>query len=109
LMPGLAGLVAARRAGRLANGLRAGLLCGMLGALSIFLMAWALSALLLPAGAHDPQTVQEFQRSGQPDLTTYMVSDYLAGMIVHLWIGLISGLGLGTLGGLIGQAWARPV
>jgi hypothetical protein len=88
------------RAGRLRAGLRGGLI--------IFLGALALSAVLIPAGYRDPQTVQEFQRSGLPDLTTYIVSDYLAGMTMHLWIGLISGLLFGLMGGLLGQRLARP-
>jgi|SRR5579859_2333546 len=108
LLPGLAGLLAARRAGSLRAGLRAGLLCAMCGGLIIFLGTLALSAVLIPAGYRDPQTVQEFQRSGLPDLTTYIVSDYLAGMTMHLWIGLVSGLLFGLLGGLLGQRLARP-
>ena len=108
LLPGLAGLLAARRASSLTAGLRAGLLCGMCGGLIIFLGALALSAVLIPAGYRDPQTVQEFQRSGLPDLTTYIVGDYLAGMIMHLWIGLVSGLLFGLIGGLLGQRLSRP-
>ena len=108
LLPGPAALLAAQRAARFGAGLQAGLLCGMCGAIAIFLATIALSPLLLPAGLHDPQTVREFQRSGLPDLTTFIVGDYLAGMIAHLWIGLITGLILGMLGGAIGKALVTP-
>jgi hypothetical protein len=108
LLPGLAALLAAQRAGRFGVGLQAGLLCGMCGAIGIFLATIALAPLLLAAGPHDPQTLREFQRSALPDLTTFMVGDYLAGMIAHLWIGLITGLVLGVVGGTIGKALATP-
>jgi hypothetical protein len=104
LLPGLAALLAAQRAGRLSAGLQAGLLCGMCGAVGIFLATITLAPLLLAAGVHDPQTLREFGRSGLPDLTTFMIGDYLAGMIAHLWIGLITGLLLGMVGGAIGKA-----
>jgi hypothetical protein len=108
MLPGLAGILAARRAGRLGAGIEAGLLCGMCGAIGIFLAAITLAPLLLAAGPHDPQTLREFQRSGLPDLTIFMVGEYLAAMIAHLWIGLLTGLTLGMLGGAIGKALATP-
>ena len=106
VLPGLAGLLAASRSRHMVSGLQAGLLTGMMGALAIFLTSLFLSAFLLQAGQHDPQTMREFAHSGLPDLTTYLVGDYLAGMIVHLWIGLITGLFLGILGGMVGKALA---
>jgi len=106
LLPGLAGFLAAQCARRLGVGLRAGLLCGMFGGIMIFLASMALSALLLAAGQHDPLTIHEFQRSGLPDLETYIVGDYLAGMIAHLWIGLLTGLVFGAVGGVLGKAAA---
>ena len=104
LMPGLAGFLAAVRSKHILSGLQAGLLTGMMGALAIFLASFVFSALLLHAGQSDPQTLREFARSGLPDLKTYIVGDYLAGMIAHLWIGLVTGLCLGLLGGLVGKA-----
>ena len=74
----------------------------------IFLASLVLSAFLLQVGQHDPQTIHEFQRSGLPDITTYIVGDYLAGMIAHLWIGLMTGSFLGVLGGVIGKATLLP-
>ncbi|MBV9614662.1 MAG: hypothetical protein JO031_04295 [Ktedonobacteraceae bacterium] len=108
LLPGLVGLLTAWRTRRITLGLQAGLLCGMFGGLMIFLASFVLSALFLQAGQSDPQTIHEFQRSGLPDITTYMVGDYLGGMIAHLWIGLITGSFLGALGGAIGKAILLP-
>lgn len=111
-LPGLAGLLAARQAGRVGAGtfkagVQAGLLCGLCGGLGIFLASFVLSGLLISAGHLDPQTVREFQHSGLPDLNTYIVSDYLAGMIAHLWIGLITGLLLGALGSVVGTTVSK--
>ena len=106
LVPGLASFLVAVRSRHLLSGLQAGLLTGMMGALAIFLASFLFSALLLQAGQSDPQTLREFAHSGLPDLKTYIVSDYLAGMIAHLWIGLVTGFFLGLLGGLGGKALA---
>ena len=106
LLPGLAAVLAARRTERIGAGIQAGLLCGMVGGIMIFLASAALAPLLLAAGQHDPQTLHEFQRSGLPNVTTFIVGDYLAGMIAHLWIGLITGLVLGTIGGALGKVHA---
>jgi hypothetical protein len=107
-LPGLASLLAAWRSRRIVAGLQAGLLCGIFGGLAIFLASLVLSPLFLHAGLHDPQTIREFERSGLPDITTYVVGDYLAGMIAHLWIGLVTGFFLGVLGGAVGKALTLP-
>lgn len=106
-LPGLAGLLAGWRTRRVASGLQAGLLTGMCGGLILFLTVTApLSMLLVDAGQHDPQSINEFQRSGLPDIQTFLIGDYLAAMIAHLWIGLVTGLFLGALGGALGKALA---
>jgi len=51
--------------------------------------------------------VREFQRSGIPNLPTYIVGDYLAAMIAHLWIGLLTGVGFGLLGSGLGIGFAH--
>jgi hypothetical protein len=107
LLPALAAFLTARQTRQLRAGLVASLYCGTLGALLMFLAVSAMSTLLLQAGQHDAQTLREFQRSGLPDLTTFMVADYLAALIAHLWIGLITGLVGGVAGGLLGQIIAR--
>ena len=107
LLPGLAGMLVAWRSKQLHSGIEAGLLCGMLGGLVIFLTYTTLSVLLLHVGQQDPQIVQEFQRSGLTDLSTYIVGDYLAAMVAHLWIGLLTGVGFGALGSVIGIGLGR--
>ena len=108
VLPGLAGGLSAWRSGRTASGIEAGLLCGMIGAVAIFLASLFLSALLFQAGQHDQGTLREFAHSGLPDLKTYLVGDYLAAMIAHLWIGLITGFFLGLCGGVVGKVFAHP-
>jgi hypothetical protein len=108
LLPGVASMLAAWRTTRMAPGLQAGLLCGICGGLMTFLAAIALSAPFLKAAQYDPQTIYEFQHSGLPDITTYVIGDFLASMIAHLWIGLITGLLLGVVGAALGKALATP-
>ncbi len=107
LLPGMAGLWAAWQARQLRVGIEAGALCGMLAGLVMFLSYSALSVLLLQVGQHDPQIVREFQRSGITNLPTYIVVDYLAAMIAHLWIGLLTGVGFGMLGSGLGIGFAH--
>lgn len=107
LLPGLAAFLAAVRSRQIVPGIQAGVLCGMMGALAIFLCTFLFSALFVQAGQYDPQTIREFERSGLPDLKTYLVGDYLAGMIAHLWIGLITGFFLGLPASLMGKTLAR--
>ncbi len=103
LLPGVAGLLAAWRTGRMLSGFQAGLLAGICGGLVLFLaVTGPLSILLSDAGLHDPQSISEFQRSGLPDMQTFLVGDYLAAMIAHLWIGLLTGFVLGAIGGALG-------
>jgi len=109
VLPGVAGLWAAWQARQLRAGIEAGLLCGMLASLVLFLTYSALSVLLLQVGQHDPQIVREFQRSGLTDLSTYIVGDYLAAMIAHLWMGLLTGVGFGALGSSLGLGFVNMV
>ena len=108
-LPGVAGLLAGRRAGQFRAGLQAGLLTGMSGSLLLLLAAIVAPSILSGiTGQADTQTLREFQRSGLPDLQTFLVSDFLAAMIAHLWIGLLTGLGLGAIGSALGAALAVP-
>jgi hypothetical protein len=109
LLPGLAALLAGWRAGQMKAGLDAGLLAGMLGGLLLFLVTLLpLFPLLVGTSQPDAQTLQEFHRSGLPDLQTFLLSDWLAALIAHLWIGMITGFLLGLVGGAMGKALATP-
>ena len=109
LLPGLAGGLSAWRTGRITSGLVAGLLTGMCGGLMIWLVAIALDPLFLSVGQHDPQVIRAFEHSGLPDIATYLVGDTLAGLIVHLWLGLLTGFFLGLIGGALGKAFSSQV
>lgn len=107
LLPGLASLLTAWHTGHIKSGLQAGLLTGMCGGLMIWLVAIALDPLFLGVGQHDPQIIRAFEHSGLPDITTYLVGHTLAGLIVHLWLGLLTGFFLGVIGGALGKALTR--
>jgi hypothetical protein len=70
-----------------------------------YLEPYRVRPLFLSVGLHDPQFICAFERSGLPDLTTYLVGDTLAGLIVHLWLGLLTGFFLGLGGGALGKAF----
>jgi hypothetical protein len=107
LLPGLAVGLSAWRTGRIESGIVAGLLTGMCGGLMIWLVAIVLDPLFLRVGQHDPQIIRAFEHSGLPDLTTYLVGDTLAGLIVHLWLGLLTGFCLGLVCGALGKAFTN--
>jgi hypothetical protein len=110
LLPGLAAGLSARQSGQIRTGLHAGLLTGMCGGLILFLVvSLLLSPLLAGSSQPDAQTMYEFHRSGLPDLQTFLLGDWLAAMIAHLWIGVITGFLLGMIGGAVGKALAQPV
>ncbi|GCE31566.1 hypothetical protein KDA_70500 [Dictyobacter alpinus] len=104
LLPVFPSLLTGWQTGRISPGIQAGLLCGMLGGLMIFLTWLLFSVPLFQVGLSDQQTITEFRHSGLPDIITYIAGDWLAALIGHLWIGLITGLLLGVLGGTIGKS-----
>jgi hypothetical protein len=110
LLPGLAAVLSARLTGKVGAGLQAGVLAGMLSSLLLFLaVAFPLYPLLAGSNQPDAQTIHEFHRSGLPSLHVFLVSDWLAAMIAHLWIGLVTGMFFGGVGSAIGKALAAPV
>jgi hypothetical protein len=104
LAAGVAGAVTTRS---FRGGLMAGVWCGIVSGLIGGLALLALPHLFLGTLQRDAQTLAEFARSGAPDLTTYIVSDYSAGATNHLLIGVLLGLALGALGAAIGRGIAR--
>jgi hypothetical protein len=105
LLPVLAGMLAAHSSGRLRAGLEAGLLCGMLGGLILGAVATVVPSIIMGLEP-DAQTLAEFHRSGLADLQTFLIGDFLAALIAHLWIGLITGVLLGLAGAAGGKALA---
>jgi len=77
-----------------------GVLSGLLSGLLVCAIAVSGGAFQATLGTSDAQTLAEFQRSHASSLTTFIVSDWLAAGVNHLWIGLAAG----AIGGLIGGA-----
>jgi hypothetical protein len=96
----LGGVLGGLRRGNLWDGVSVGLLSGMLSGMLVCAIAVSGGAFSATVGTSDPQALADFQRSQASDLTTFLVSDWLAAGINHLWIGLA----LGSVGGLIGSA-----
>jgi hypothetical protein len=65
--------------------------------------------LFLNIMLRDPQNILQFGTSGAPDLATFVIGDSLAGAVGHLVIGLVLGPAFGTIGGLLGKAFAQPM
>jgi len=102
-----AGFQGARATGRLATGIRVG---AAAGALIAVLMNMALTivalvffdALRRHAGA-DP----DYLRSGTSSYGSYLVDDTVGGWLYGAAFCLVSGAGLGALGGIVGR-WRGP-
>jgi hypothetical protein len=89
------------------GGLMAGLWCGIVSSLIASLALLSLPHLFLGTLQQDAQTIEEFRRSGAPDLVTYIIGDFSAAATNHLLIGLLLGLIVGALGAAIGVGVAR--
>jgi hypothetical protein len=100
LLPVVPALLTGWQTRRVGPSLLAGLFCGMIGGLTIFLAALAFTFFFPRALYEDPQMIAEFERSGLPDMETYVVGDMMAALIAHLWIGLMTGSVLGLIGGV---------
>ncbi len=86
-----AGAYAALRTGRIAAGTLVGFWSGLISGLITFIILLCVTYLCMGMLQHDPQNIQEFQRSGAPDLATSIVAESLAGGINHLWLGPLVG------------------
>ena len=102
-----AGIIGGQRSGRFTTGALLGAWSGLVSGLLVFLFGMAMGVLAQPALQQDSQTIAQFQRSGAPDLTTYLVSDWLVALTNHLWIGPLLGVVLGSIGGFIGAGLGR--
>jgi len=105
-----AGLAGTRLKGELSDGIKVGLLAGMLSSLITFATGLSIAYGFMGHLSQDPQTLQEFARSGAQSLSVFIVKDMLGAMTSHLWIGIILGLLCGLAGGLIarGKALVLP-
>jgi len=96
-----AGLAGTLQKGELSDGIKMGLLAGMLSSLITFATGLLIAYGFMDHLAQDPQTLQEFARSGAQSLPIFLVKDMLGAMTSHLWIGIVMGLLCGLAGGLI--------
>ncbi len=105
-VPFFAGIWGAKRSGTIRAGTLVGLWSGIVSGLLTFLSLMAVTYLFINNMLKDPQNILQFQRSGAPNLVTFIIGDSLAGATGHLVIGLVLGPGLGTIGGVICKALA---
>lgn len=107
-LPLVAGVVAAYQTGRIRGGLAvafwSGLVSGLIGFLTLVFISYFFMSVL----QHDPQTLQEYTRSTERTLGTYIVGDFLFGACVHLvLVGVVWCTLLGSLGSLVGTLMKR--
>jgi hypothetical protein len=99
--------VAAARTRSVGAGTQTGLWAGLVGGLLLFIIGVPAT---LYAGHHavvGPATLADFRRSGLPDLTSYLISDNLGGLVMMLLLLPLWSLLLGMLGGALGSAVAN--
>jgi hypothetical protein len=108
-LPILGGFIAARQTGHIKTGTLVGLWGGLINGSCTCLILSIISILPPSSVLHDPQTLREFARSGISDIHIFILGDYLAAGINHLWfVGPALGTLAGTFGGLIGAQFAQP-
>lgn len=109
----LAGLLAARRTGRVGTGSFAGLWTGVIGSLIGFLGALAISYVNIDRLRQNAQAAAQAAagqvNQGVPPVTdqALLLAALVAG-VLGILLSLVLGLILGAIGGLIGRALFRP-
>lgn len=104
--------IGARRARRVAAGIRVGVWSGLVSGLMACLMALLLVVFGMRFLLADPANIQEYAvrgpTSGFPDKAAYLAYQTMAGALLHLIVlGVVMGALLGCLGGLLGVLAAR--
>ena len=98
-----AGPVGALVARSRAAGMRAGVFAGLTSGVLLFCFANVMTLSTLQILASRPDYQHQFALSGDPNISTYLVGDMLAGTISHLAINLV----LGLIGGGIAELISR--
>jgi hypothetical protein len=106
LAPACAAAMAARSAGAADAVTRAALWSGIVGGL-ILAVAWVTTAYLHDGRPYDAGLVQDFHRSGAPDLTSYAVSGELATSLGLLLLLPIFALAFGALASIQRRSVSR--
>jgi hypothetical protein len=106
-LPGAAGATGAYELASVRAGAAVGFWSGLISGLIAFLTLMWVMYLFLPVLEHDPQTLQEYARSTERTLATFIAGDFLFGACSHLLlIGLLYGTVLATIGAALGRALA---
>jgi hypothetical protein len=109
LGPAVVALLAGRSARNPKAATQAALWSGIVGGLAVFAV-WLSTTYLNDGRPYDPGLIQDFHRSGAPDLATYAVGEGIVNGIVLLLMVPIVALALGSLAGRFGAATgARPL
>lgn len=107
-LPLVAGIVATYQTGRFRSSVTVGFWCGLVSGMIGFLTLVSISYFFMGVLQHDPQTLQEYSRSAQPTLATYIVGDFLAAACAHLVIvGVVWCSLVGSVGGIVGMLLKR--
>jgi hypothetical protein len=111
----VSGLVAAYRTGSIGAALRVGVWSGVISGVMVFVTGVTIVVLFHDAMMKDPSNIHEFSLSADrpptdAELSGFLYSDMLAGMVAHLFIGPLLGVTVGGIGALIGKlALTRPI
>jgi hypothetical protein len=99
--------LAAARTRSIRTGILTGLWAGLVGALILFIIGVPATLYAAHHTVIDPATLADFRRSGLPDMTTYLISDNLGGLVLMLLLLPLWNLLLGMLGGTLGSTLAN--
>src|SRR6516165_9355185 len=104
----MGGLVTAYRTGSIATALRVGVWSGVISGVIVFVTGTTIVVLFHDAMMKDPSNIHEFSLSAhrpptEAELSDFLYSDMVAGMVAHLFIGPLLGVTVGGIGALIGK------
>jgi hypothetical protein len=110
---GIGGCVAACRTGSIGTALRVGVWSGLISGVIVFVTGAAVVLLFHDAMMKDPSNIHEFARGAhrpptEAELSKFLYSDMIAGMLAHIVIGPLLGITVGGAGALIGKLVNEP-
>jgi hypothetical protein len=111
---GIGGLVTPYRTRSIATALRVGVWSGIISGVMVFVTGLTMVVLFHDAMMKDPSNIHEFSLSAHrpptdAELSDFLYSDAMAGMVAHLFIGPLLGVTVGGIGAVIGKLVSTPV
>lgn len=102
------GFVAAYRTGSIVTALRVGVWSVLISGAIVLVTGVTMIFLFHDAMMNDPSNIHEFARSAhrsptKAELSEFLYSDGVAGMVAHLVIGPLLGVTVGGIGAIIGK------